>query len=60
MINVDNWNWAVWTYLAITFIGLLFCANMHGKKKMGYHNFWSDIFATLVIFSLLTFGGFFK
>jgi hypothetical protein len=45
-------------YLILVFIGLLCSANKHGKIE-GNHNFWTTVASTIIVISLLYFGGFF-
>lgn len=40
--------------------GLGIEAAHHGERKNENHNFWVTLFAVLVEFGLLTWGGFFK
>lgn len=45
-------------YLTLTFIGLLFAANKHGKPRDDY-NFWHLLITGCIVLSLLYWGGFF-
>ena len=45
-------------YLVITFIGMLLVANKHGQPRINY-NFWETLISSIIIFTLLIWGGFF-
>ena len=32
----------------------------HGEPKTGYHSIWESIISTIIVFTLLIWGGFFK
>lgn len=46
-------------YLVIVLIALLLDANLHGKPKTGYHNFFTSAIGIVLGLGLLYWGGFF-
>ena len=52
-------DWPQITYLVLVFIGMLLAAHEHGKPKTGNHNFWTQVTASSIGWTLLYFGGFF-
>lgn len=59
MMNVANWNWAVWVVLAMYGLALLLSANQHGKPR-GPADFWSSAIGAVIGIWLLWCGGFFS
>lgn len=46
-------------YLTLWFIGLIMISNKHGKQKTDKHNVFESLFHSLIVMSILYFGGFF-
>jgi len=51
--------WPQITYLSLIFLGLLIMSNKHGKQKVGVYSFWETLFASIPLWVILYFGGFF-
>lgn len=47
-------------YLLLTFLSLGYSIAKHGEPKTGQNNCITDLIATIIIFSLLYWGGFFS
>lgn len=47
-------------YIVLTVVGMCVEAYQHGKPKDGKHNFWISILASVPIWLLLIWGGFFN
>jgi hypothetical protein len=45
-------------YVVLTFAGMLITAHNHGKPRAD-ENFWTSLVATIIVYSLLAWGGFF-
>ena len=45
-------------YLMLVLIGLGFCIAKHGQPRSPY-NVWADLIATIIVLSILYWGGFF-
>jgi hypothetical protein len=46
-------------YLVLVGVGLLISANRHGKVVSKENNFWTTLVSSIIVLSLLYFGGFF-
>ena len=46
-------------YLTLVFITLLLNAYLHGKEKIGKHNFFAVLITYMILLLLLYWGGFF-
>ncbi len=61
MINIENWNWAQWFYVAMIIIILLCTAIKHGDyAKPKKISFWEQLASAAGVFAVLYYGGFFK
>jgi hypothetical protein len=47
-------------YIGLTLIGLGITMVKHGQPKSGKENFWTTFVATVIVFGLLYWGGFFN
>jgi len=47
------------TMIILVFINLLLNAYQHGKEKEGKNNFWAAMISTLIIQTILIYGGFY-
>lgn len=47
-------------YLVLMGVGLLYTSYKHGQQKTEKHNIWVSLISTLIILSLLNWGGFFN
>lgn len=47
-------------YIGLLIISLIVSVSQHGEHKTGYHNFIEELIGTVIIVSLLVWGGFFS
>jgi hypothetical protein len=52
--------WPQGLYLCLTALGLLVMAAQHGQNKKGKYDIVSSLIGTVLVFSLLIWGGFFN
>ena len=57
---MSSWEWPQYTYAALIALNLLCAANIHGRPKVGKHNFFWYATCSAVIVYILNAGGFFK
>lgn len=58
-INISNFGWPQWTYLAMVALGLGMSAYRHGKpRKVENYDFFKTVFYTMIWLNILLAGGF--
>jgi hypothetical protein len=55
-MNPENWNWAMWTLVALCLLSWFASVSMHGRPR-DPHNGWARTVHLLVWFILLYFAG---
>jgi len=58
-MNVLNY-WPQFTMIVLTAMSLGVGLSKHGEPKTGNHNFTLDIIATIIVHTILYFGGFYS
>ena len=53
-------NWPQITLIILYTLSLGISIERHGKNKTGRYNFWIDLIASIIVFTILYIGGFFK
>lgn len=56
---MEHWNWAQWTYTVLFATGIIISMKNHGKERRPW-DFRRNVVASLLVFTLLYFGGFWK
>jgi hypothetical protein len=59
-MNIEHWNWAVWTLVVLNVVWLCTTIGWHGKPKTGEYNAGVGIFSFLLIAVLYWQAGFLK
>lgn len=53
-------NWFIIALLALDILGLGVSMGNHGKPRTGNYSVWTALLSTIIVFSLLYFGGVFS